>query len=465
MSVNRLGGLPRRLLDLLGSGRLAVVLLVATSCLLYLYLVVPQSGQVGERALVGWLEQRGVAGDLLHRLGLTDVLHTWLFWSVYGLLLVNLSVCMTRRLSLVARLCRLPDRPPHPGAGWQQREIGAGGVTAEQVAATLRRDGYRTLVARESVYGLRGRFASIGHWVFHAGLLAILIVGGWLAVEWPPFGGTVGVGEGEPFDLHTARLVSANQEVDSELAPLRFRVEKVDVLLEPQGVKQFDVSLSSAEDEATLSINRPYRDGPYQVLVHGFGFMPGWMILNARGRIVGSAWLKLLPVPLQEQESFSLGPGESTAYVRFYPDHALENEQDLTLSQDLRNPRFRTRVVWRGEQVYDGLLAPGERVPLGEGKEFFFLPEIRRYALLDVIEERGQTAVFSCFGIMTVGLLVRYGRTRKEIVVSMGEHALRLHGRAEIFEHLFAEDLTRLAGELEELSGVPAGAPDEGEVA
>ena len=77
--------------------------------------------------------------------------------------------------------------------------------------------------------------------------------------------------------------------------------------------------------------------------------MAGWVIVNSRGRALNSAWLKLRPYPLQELDSFSLGPGESNVFVRFYPDHRLENGEDRTMSQELRKPRFRSRVVGRGE--------------------------------------------------------------------------------------------------------------------
>jgi uncharacterized small protein (DUF1192 family) len=49
---------------------------------------------------------------------------------------------------------------------------------------------------------------------------------------------------------------------------------------------------------------------------------------------------------------------------------------------------------------------------------------------------------------MISGLLLRYGRIRKEIVVRVGDDSLRLYGRGEIFEHLFSEDLDRLSAEL-----------------
>lgn len=446
----------RRLLDFLGSGRLAVMLLLAASCILYLYLVIPQAERLAERELLGWVERQGAAGRTFQALGFTDVLHSWLFWGVYGLLLVNLSVCMTRRLAVVARLCRFPERPPDPGANWIRREVSVVGMTPEQIVRKLRSDGYRALAADRVVYALRGRFASIGHWVFHAGLLAILIVAGSLAAAPPPFGGSVGVGEGEPFDLFTARFVSSNQEVDPEFPPLRFRVDRVGIRVEPEGVKGSEVGVTSPEgDQATIAVNQPYRSGLFQVLVHGFGYMPGWVVVNSRGHPLRSAWLKLLPYPLQGQDSFSLGSEDDTAFVRFYPDHQLENGVDRTISQELRNPRFRTRVVWRGEEIYAGLLSPGESVPLEAGKDFFFLPEVRKYALLDIVEERGQGPVFACFGLMIAGLLLRYGRIRKEILVRVGDDSLQLVGHGEIFEHLFAEDLDRLAGELAEVSPAP----------
>jgi hypothetical protein len=226
-------------------------------------------------------------------------------------------------------------------------------------------------------------------------------------------------------------------------------VDDVDVVLAREGVKQFEVTLTTPQNvQKSISINQPHRSGPYQVLVHGFGFMPGWAVVNPRGRALYSAWLKLLPYPLEEEDSFSLGSKGSTLHLRFYPDHALEDGRDTTLSHELQNPRFRARVVWQGAQVHDGLLAPGERIDLGGGREFFFLPEIRRYALLDVIEERGQAPVFACLITMILGLLLRYGRIRKEVVVQIGDDALQLHGRGELFEHLFEEELEQLATEL-----------------
>lgn len=444
----------RRTIDFLASGRLTVVLLGLVVSLLLVYLLVPQRGQVPEDMLLEWIADVGWIGRISYALGLTDVLHAWPFWALYGLLSVNLAVCMIRRTGLVLRLSRFPERTPRPSAGWIQREVPANGLRAEQAAGWLRGKGYRVLAEEGTVYGLRGRLGSVGHWVFHAGLLSLLIAGAFMALERDPFRARIGVGEGEPFDLRSGRLVSANQALPPDLSPLRFTVDQVELELEDGVLERFEVTLSTTDEKrADAGINRPYRVGPYQVLVHGFGYMPGWTIVNPRGRALGGAWVKLAPFPLEMEDSFPLGfrgSDEGAVHVRFYPDHAGRDGDDRSLSQELRNPRFRVRVVWRDREVFAGLVQPGERIKLEGGREFFFLPQIRRYALLDVIEERGHGIVFASLGAMVLGLMLRYARMRKQILVDVGESSLRVYGQAELLESLFEEELDRLVGELAE---------------
>jgi hypothetical protein len=438
-----------RQVTFLGSGRLAIVLLSALVALLSLYLFVPQQGQMEAEALELWIRQRGVLGRALDILGLTDVQHSWLLSGTWGLLFVNLLVCMTRRFRTTLLSCRFPEEPPSFSTFRLHREVARAGARDAEVAEWLRRKGYRTLVGPDAVYGLRGRFAMVGHWVFHVSLLLLLAAGFLVAVGPDSFRGTVGIGEGEPFDLHTSPLLSTNGLLSSELPELKLQLEKIDVVTEGRAVRHFDVRLLTADGHQVVAgINRPYRKRPYQMLVHGFGYMPGWAIVNARKRMLAGAWVKLTPFPLRAEDSFPLDEDGSTVQVYFYPDHERDGEFDRSRSRLLLNPRFKARISYRGQQIYDGLLKPDERVPLGNGREFFFLPEIRRYALLDIIHERGYEFVFTCFGLMIAGLFLRYARIRKEIAVELREGSLHVFGRSEILEDLFEEELDRLAAEL-----------------
>jgi len=202
-----------------------------------------------------------------------------------------------------------------------------------------------------------------------------------------------------------------------------------------------------------LAINRPYRSRPFQVMAHGFGYMPGWVIVEGSGRMRKGAWVKLVPFPLQGEETFPIGPRTSRVEVQFFPDHVAGEGGDRTRSHEIRNPRFRTRIVLRGETLFEGLLAPGEKVPLEDGLEFFFLPEIRRYVLVDVIQERGHAVTFAGFAILILGLYLRYARVRKECLVQLGERSHRVYGRSEILPELYREELDRWTAALAAAGG------------
>jgi hypothetical protein len=418
MTGSRLGSWLRRQHGSLASGRLTVWLLAVLVLLLCAHL-------------------------FLH------VLHAPLFAGTCALMFVNLSLCMIRRLRATLGAWRFPAEPPRPSSDWLHREVAHSDLGAERIAELLRDAGYRTFVSEGSVYGLRGRFAVLGHWLFHLGLLALLVSGFFIAVAPQPFRGMVGVGEREPFDLHAARFLSSNAPVGPELPGLRFRLEDLEVVTDGLEVRRYEARLTTTEGApATLGINRPFRAAPYQVMVHGFGYMAGWVVVDARDRMRNGAWVKLVPFPLERFDAFSLGVEESEVAVRLFPDYERDGEEDRSRGYELNNPRFAARVTWRGEQIHNGLLEPEQRVALEGDLELFFLPEIRRYALLEVIQERGHGSVFTCLGVMILGLLVRYLRVRKEILVEGNAGVLQVYGSGESFESLFVEEFERLVDGL-----------------
>jgi hypothetical protein len=449
MSSSRIECWLRRQYAFITSGRLTVWLLAILVLVLGVYLFIPQQGQVSARTLERWVEQKGLVGQLCHALALTDVLRSPFFSGTCGLMFINLLLCMIRRVRSTRGLFRFPERAPLASPAWLRREIAAPSLGEECIAELLREQGYRTLVDGGRVYGLRGRFAIAGHWLFHLGLLALLVVGAFVALSADPFRGLVGIGEGEPFALHESRFLTTSEPVSVELSDLRFQVQEIETLTEGAQARRFEARIvTPAGDRASIGVNRPFRQAPYQVMVHGFGYMAGWAVEDDRERMVNGAWVKLAPFPLERSDTFPIGSGESSVRVRLYPDHERDGEKHRSRSYELQNPRFTARIMWRGEKIYDGLLEAEQRVPLEEGFNFLFLPEIRRYALLEVIQERGHAAVFACLGVMILGLVIRYFRIRKEILVQRVGAALEVFGHGEIFESLFAEEFDQLIDTL-----------------
>jgi len=437
----------------LASGRLTVWLLGILVLVLGVYLYIPQVGQSSAIAIERWVEQKGLVGQLFHALGLTAVLHSPLFWGTCGLMFVNLVLCMLRRIRSTLGLFRFPERVPEVSQAWLRREIAAPDLAEDRISELLRNRGFRTLVEAGRVYGLRGRFAIAGHWIFHLALLAMLVVGTFVAITPDTFRGLVGVGEGEFFALHASPFLSTRTPVTVVLPDLRFQMGEIETYTEGVQTRRFEAHLTTPTGErATIGVNRPFRKTPYQVMVHGFGYMAGWAIALDGEGIVNGAWVKLIPFPLERSDTFTIGSGESTVRVRLYPDHEFEGETHRSRSYELQNPRFTARIFWRGVKVYDGLLEPDQRVPLEEGLEFFFLPEIRRYAMLEVIQERGHAAVFACLGVMIFGLAIRYFRIRKEILVQRVGAGMEVFGHGEIFESLFAEEFEQLVDDMASVS-------------
>jgi len=456
MAADRFVAWLRREIDFLGSRRLALVILPIVVALLALYILIPQHGRTEAALVQRWIEQKGVVGQLFDLLQLTDLRHSGLFYSAYAVLFVNLLVCMIQRIPTAILLCRFPDKLPASASQWPAQEVEVRGLETERVAALLTEKGYRTQVWGDSIYALRGRFAVVGHWLFHVCCLVLMAGGFFLLVGPSPFRGSVGIGEGEFFELQTAPFLGSNRPPSPDLPALRFQIKKIDVLTEGTDLRRFETTVTTPEGErATLGINRPYRKPPYQVMANGFGYMPGWAIVNSRGRMLYGAWVKLVPFPLAPEDDFSLGTDEGSVHVRFYPDYEQGGEEDRSRGYQLRNPKFKARIEFHGEPIFEGLLEPGERVPIDERRDFFFLPEIRMYTMLDVIQEKGHLTVFACLGGMILGLVIRYARIRKEILVKILDRKLRIAGRSEILQGLFSEELEQLASEIVSLNRSP----------
>ncbi len=451
MSPTPFSGRLRALILFLASGRLAVMLLPTVVVILAIYLFVPQINQ-GDPAFVSrWVEQKGLLGQLVHRLWLTNIQHSWLFFYVpYGLLFVNLLFCMIKRFPLLIRMCRFPEQPPRAPAPLLKMELECPDLGVENVARWLGRKGYRTLSGEGSLYGLRGRFSLVGSWVFHVSFLVLLASGLFSMTAPKAFRGKLAIGEGEPFDLHTTLFPSAKVRPSKDLPPLQFRIEDIEFVANDTDLRRFESTLITPEGErATVGINRPYRAAPYQVMAEGFGYMPGWVIEDMRGRVVNSGWVKLVPFPLEVDDQFSLGSYVGgLVSVTFYPDYEEVGQGAHSRSYQALNPKFKTLIEIRGEKVFEGLLEPGQKVSVDERWSFSFLPEIRMYTILDVIQEKTYATAFACFGGMILGLVFRYARIRKEVWVQTSGKSVQISGRSEILPALFQEELEALAGDL-----------------
>lgn len=437
-----------------------VVLLALYVVWLGIYLALPQLRSAPPAEVDAWLENAGLRGHIARTLGLLDVAGNPGLWLTHGLFVANLIAGMTRRFRWVRRSIRLPRELP-AASRFPWRHTIATPLSPDQVEAELVRRGYRTLRRQGMVYGLRGRVAAVGHMVFHIGFIVLFAGMVALSVGRKPIEAFAWIGENEAFDLHQSWLPYRSRPIATDDEPLRLVLGNVQAELREGGrVDGFAAEVVRDDGRrATVAINQPFRSGRYLMIPSAFGFMVGWVVLTRDDRMVDGGWVKLMPFPEDSMRARVELPGQGrVAFVALAnePDGAREKGHDTS-----RYWGYRSHITWRGRKIYDGILTPAQSVDLDEERRFRFLPEVREYVVFRIREERGFGLVVLAFAIMILGLVVRYARTRKEVLAICRDDRSEVCGRTEILPALFKEEMEDLVAKLErDATAVPAGGPD-----
>ena len=210
-------------------------------------------------------------------LELYDLFHSWWFTLFLTSLTLNLVACSLERLPRIWYLVRYPQRRLDHVAGLRFRvPASASALSAEAVAAAVRKRGYAVQAAGGDVFAERGRYARFGVWVVHLSLL--LILGGGVFGRLTAFEGTSNVpqngGETRSFIQRNPDGSSFKHRlVDEQGRP--FVVRCTDFRLkefEPGRPKAFESDLVVFEDlgagetgkelgRATITVNHPLRYG------------------------------------------------------------------------------------------------------------------------------------------------------------------------------------------------------------
>jgi hypothetical protein len=112
------------------------------------------------------------------------------------------------------------------------------------------------------------------------------------------------------------------------------------------------------------------------------------------------------------------------------------------------------RVRAGGREVFAGLLRPGEAAHFGD--HALRIEELRYWALLRLVNERGGGLLVAGFVLSVVGIVWRMLLFRRELVVGWDENGVRIAGRGEFFPARFREEL-ELARDLLAAPGAAPG--------
>lgn len=441
----------RRALDLLGSLRLTLGLLIGMVALFGAGLVIPQRAVLQGEAYDAWRQGNPRLVDLLEALQLTDVYRSPLAIALWSLFFVNLVVVMARRIPVTAERVRV-DRPipdPATAQGFSvRRSLAAGRGALEEAGTFFAGRGFHLASRDGALRAVRNRFAPVATLAFHLSFL--LVAFGATLSFYTRFEGVVELGPGERFSG------ALEQYARPPLLPrvgepprVRFTLEEVEPRQE--GRVATGLRLKIRDDQFgshVFGINDPYEVGHASVVFKRLGVAPLLIVQDAAGAEVFGGWMRL-DTTAGKPEPFRLLDWAWTA--RFFPDYVRDREGERTRSLEPLDPALSLTVESQFGQRIAPTLRPGESARFGPYTITF--ADWRYWVTLYVRAERGLGIIWSGFGLGALSLVTRFFLYRREYIVrpggAEGAGTLEIAGRAEYFRALFEDEAALLLAELE----------------
>ena len=444
--------------------RVTVALIALLALLLLLNIVVPQQAVTGPAA---WSEllARAPAWQrfLLETVDLGRLPTSPPFVATLVLFFAHLALVLIERAGPAWRRtragpaaeaglmawARMDERLEAPlPAGW---DVGVAASILRGQAFRVRRVGETTL------WGVKHRLAPLGFLLFH--LSFFLLFAGGLALYYTRFAGSLVLVEGQEFDGHWARVL---REPPVGLPPApSFALTAVEAR-EEQGqpvhlgaTLRFRRAVGAVERRAR--VNQPAEWGHMRVLVQEAGLAPQLWLQDAQGFTLDRVAVAAAGRGREPAEALlasgrylvRLDPWVASAS---FPGRAELGTRAVHVAVF---PAHHGRARTGATPLFEGELRPGQAARVGA--ERLVLEDLRYWAGLLVVSERGGALLVTGFVLGIGGLVWRLLLYRREVVVSWDRDLFRVVGRSEVFSSAFREELAGLRQALKQAKPAPAG--------
>jgi hypothetical protein len=429
------------------SARVTVTLLCVLALLLLLNVVLPQAAVLGEETVASMVENRPLARLLLVDLGLSRMPTSPVFLAVLVLFFVNLGAVMVSRVGPTLRRTAIRPRSEKGLAAWARLEESLSaplpaGWDAADSARILRGFGYRVQrPGGHSLFGVKHRLAPVGFLLFH--LSFFLLCAGGLLVYYTRFVGSAALTEGQEF-AGAYGLIERMPPL-GVIPDLRFALDRVEPRFERGEPVHLGVTFRARRAGSTVPlesrINHPARWGGSIVMVTGAGLSPVLWLQDRRGFTVDRV---VAPIRGRGAEPTEIPLADGDWIARVFP---LAAGQEFPERGDLATTALRVVLTQRSEVLFDGELRVGATADAGE-RGRLVLEDLRYWANIRVVSERGGSLLILGFSIGVAGLVWRLLWHRREVAVTWDPTTLRLVGRAEYFSGGFRRQLESMRDEL-----------------
>ena len=436
----------KRVRKLLTSIRTTLGILLVLAGLLLLHIVIPQA----PAQPVGTPEPlpTSLGGALIAGLGLDHIPTSPLFLAALTAFYVNLTAVLVHRTRATIKRTRVVPPTESRIESWLAREAidtfpRPPGWNRDRVARVLTALGYR--VARpgpNSSWAIKNRTSILGFPIFH--LSFFVLTAGALMLYYTRFDGIMVLAEGQTFEGGYAAVMRQMSWTRTPVPAVT--LHRVDPRLEDGRPVQLGATVTVSgviEEPVTAWINDPVVWSDNTLLIEKAGIAPVLWLQDGQGftrdRVTAiTANLESGPprIPLAEGELLAVVKPMSLG-----PDFPVRDQLDTTpINLTVSRPT--------GETLFEGEVRPGQVVTVGSG--FLKLEEVRYWAYMRLVQERGGALLILGFLLGVAGLVWRMVWYRREVAVGWDDAQVRLTGRSDYFAEAFREELREIATLLKE---------------
>lgn len=252
-------------------------------------------------------------------------------------------------------------------------------------------------------------YAYTGNILFHAAFFIVVI--GIIISLFYRFEGTAVLTEGSVFWGERASYLAVNKKAgfDSLAPKVSFKLDKI--IPEYWGERLHFTRLDgevrypaeTLENKGIVRLNGGLKINGARIRHEGFGFAPEILVEDLKGGAFRrqTAVMRLFPPGSEDY----LELGSYKIYMQIFSDPVEGKEGFRNRSMNLSEPIFKIKVIWMGQQIYDGILKLGDTIRLGTMGISF--PKVKYWLQIEIVNDPGELIVIIGFITLIAGLFFR----------------------------------------------------------
>ncbi|GGM73958.1 cytochrome c biosynthesis protein [Thermopolyspora flexuosa] len=454
--------------------------------------IFPQRGVSPEKVAEYFRDSPALA-EWLDRLYLFDVFQAPWYAAIYLLLFVSLLGCvLPRSVTLYRELRRRPPAAPRNLSRLPRHAAFHGEAEVAELAAHLRRKGFRVATGPDWVAGEKGYLREVGNLLFHFALIGILVAVGVGAVY--GYRGNVLVVEGEGFANTVAvydrfqpgRLVTADS-----LAPFTFTLRDFQATYQAEGERQGQAldyvarlgvtdRPGAPERAYDLRVNEPLNVDGTQTYLLNHGYAPVVKVTDGEGQVAFEGPVPCLPVDQRTLTSECVikvpdaRPRQLGFLARFLPSTASAEGGYVSVFPAAINPTVQIWAFSGDLGLDDGVpqsvyqldtdklqplvmqsdpLQPGQRLTLPDGAGTIEFTGVKEWITLQITYDPGRLPALVSAVVATVALVLSLVVRRRRVWIRVsradGPATIEVGGLARTEGNVnFTEEFDEIVGSL-----------------